>query len=270
MGFLLFIIIVFSVITLLLFFYNVSRRKRKLSRIQAQIDSRRERKRDNWDTIDNDGLEKHGQKRLLTRKHAKPEIDKFLDVKRKTGVIVFDVETNGLNHESSILSCSAIKFEYDPSTNKFKECDIFNRYYYPIEPYNLNAISINGLTKEVIDERRGEANYPKYFTEDNAFETFCNGVSRIVAHNISFDVQFVPFMKNKKKFCTMMTNMDIVAVQYFERKKEWKWPKLSETACYYGLSFSNSELHNSMYDVDITSKVFLKMFEEAQKYEKED
>jgi len=197
------------------------------------------------------------------RKHARPEIDKFLDVKRKTRIIVFDLETNGLNGESSVLSCSAIKYEIDPSTCGMTELDRFHRYYYPREQFNPQAFLVNGLTKEAIDQKRGDATYPKYFTDDPDFENFCKGVMRFVAHNISFDAQFIPLI-GKKKFCTMMTNMDIVAVQYLERKHQWKWPKLSETAVHYGIQFSENELHSSMADTELTAKIFIKMLDIAR------
>ncbi len=117
----------------------------------------------------------------------------------------------------------------------------------------------------MIDEKRAEANYPKYFTDDPDFETFCSDTKRFVAHNIAFDIQFITFIREKKRFCTMMTNTDIVAVYFLEWKREWKWPKLSETANHYGIQFNECELHDSMIDTEITSKIFFKMLEEVRK-----
>jgi DNA polymerase III epsilon subunit-like protein len=77
-------------------------------------------------------------------------------------------------------------------------------------------------------------------------------------------MQFVPFISNKKRLCTMMTNMDIVAAGFLKWKNEWKWPKLSETAVHYGIQFSESELHSSMADAEITAKIFMKMLETAR------
>jgi len=199
-----------------------------------------------------------------TRKHAKPEIDKFLNVKRKTRIIVFDVETNGLYNECSVLACSAIKYVIDPNTYEMTEIGRFDRYYYPMEQFNPQAIAVNGLTREVITEKRGEAAYPEYFCIDSDFETFCSDTKRFIAHNISFDMQFVQIIGNKKKLCTMKTNMDIVAVEFMKWKNEWKWPKLSETAVHYGISFNESDLHNSMADTEITAKIFIKMLETAR------
>jgi hypothetical protein len=70
-------------------------------------------------------------------------------------------------------------------------------------------------------------------------------------------MQFIPFIGNKKKLCTMITNIDIVAVKYLEWKNEWKWPKLSETAAYYGIPFNECELHSSMLDAELTAKILI-------------
>ena len=139
------------------------------------------------------------------RKHAKPEIEKFFDLKGKNQFIVFDVETNGLDKEYSVLSCSAIKYETDPKTCDTNEIGRFDRHYFPVEQFNPSAIAINGLTRDVITIRRGNADYPEHFNQDPGFQTFCNDVNRFVAHNISFDMRFIPFLKDKKKLCTMMT-----------------------------------------------------------------
>jgi len=262
-----FIIISFIIVILYLAVKHINEKreyKKRVAQAEAQVEANRLRKKSDWDKIYSEGLKQYDEQPPATRKHAKPEIDKFLDVKRKTRIIIFDVETNGLNGGYSILSCSAIKYEIDPKTYEMIEIDRFNRYYYPVEQFDSQAIAVNGLTRDVIKEKREDAAYPEHFTEDDDFKNFCNGVLRFVAHNISFDMQFIPFIGNKKKFCTMMTNMDIVAADFLKWKKEWKWPKLSETAVHYGIQFSESDLHRSMADTEITAKIFMKMLETAR------
>lgn len=200
----------------------------------------------------------------MVREHAKPEIDEFLDLKRKTRIIILDVETNGLDPNRSVLSCSAIKHDIEPNSLEMTEIDRFNRYYYPVEPFNPIAIDINGLTEAVITKNREGCTYPEHFRMDSDFEKFCGDTERFVAHNISFDTQFVPFLRGKKKFCTMTTNMDIVCTYFLKWKNNWKWPKLSETAIYYGIPFDEKELHSSIKDVELTTKIFVKMLKAAQ------
>lgn len=215
--------------------------------------------------INNDPQPFHVPTSTVTiRMHAKPEIDMFLDVKSEIKIIIFDVETNGLSGRDSVLSCSAIKYKFDPNTYEMTEIDRFNRYYYPVEQFDPQATVINRLTREVITERRRGVAYPNHFYVDTDFETFCSDTERFIAHNISFDMQFVPFIKEKKKFCTMLTNRDIVAVYFLKGKREWKWPKLSETAVHYGIQFNETELHGSMVDAEITAKIFRKMLDASE------
>jgi len=203
-------------------------------------------------------------KKPPTRNNAKEEISKFLKVKTKTKIIVFDIETNGLDKNYSVLSCSAIKYEIDPNTFQMTELERFSRYYYPIEKFEKDAIAKNRLTKEEITKRRNNATYPEYFIQDIGFFNFCQGVSRFVSHNIDFDLKFLPFLNNKKKFCTMKINTDIIAVKLLDWKKEYKYPTLAETATFYNVQFNEIYLHDSMVDTEIVAKVFEKMLEKAK------
>jgi len=249
--------------------------KRKIARYQAEIDARpgavksEPASESYYETATNEWRTNQSPKESgspPTRKHAKPEIDEFLNVKRKTKVIVFDVETNGLSREHSVLSCSAIKYEYNPNAHEMNELDRFERFYYPLERFNPSATAVNGLTRDVIDKKRGDATYFRNFNDDPAFEDFCKGVNRFIAHNISFDCKFVP-LSGKRKFCTMMANTDIVCTEWLPYKREWKWPKLSETASYYEIPFNEDELHGSMTDAELTAKIFAKMLQEARQAE---
>ena len=64
----------------------------------------------------------------------------------RTTTAILDFETNGF-FGSSVLSISLRKDN--------GEC--VSKYYYPVEEYNERAISVNGLTEEVIKEKRGNA-----------------------------------------------------------------------------------------------------------------
>jgi len=141
------------------------------------------------------------------------EIKDWLEGIELTDVIVFDTETNGIYpEESSLLSIGAIRYSWD-LYEKLKEKARFERYYYPKEPFNERAIMVNGLIKEKIAELRGDATHPEHFLDDYSFfKEFCEGARLIAAHNVSFDVGFVPFMKNRRKLDIMKSNADVVCV----------------------------------------------------------
>ena len=175
-------------------------------------------------------------------------------------IIVFDLETNGIRN-CSVLSISAIKLEVDVENLSIREIGKFDRYYYrnPGESINYGAINVNGLTDENISILRKDRNYSKYFDEDHDFEEFCEGVTHFVAHNISFDSQFlnIPYMK---KFCTMNENVENLKIE--GKYGKYKWPKLNETAEYYGIEVDELSTHRSDYDTYLCKEIFVKMLKD--------
>ena len=175
-------------------------------------------------------------------------------------IIIFDLETNGIK-DCSVLSISAIKLEVDIESLNVREIGKFDRYYYrnPGEKINFGAIRVNGLTDENISILRKDRNYSKYFEEDYDFEDFCDGVKHFVAHNISFDSQFlnIPYMK---KFCTMNENVENLKIE--GKYGKYKWPKLNETAKYYGIEVDEFSTHRSDYDTYLCKEIFVKMLKD--------
>lgn len=192
------------------------------------------------------------------------EIKDWLEGADITDVIVFDTETNGLYpNEYSLLSIGAIRYAWD-QYEMLKEKGRFERYYYPKEPFNERAVMVNGLTKEKVAELRGDAAYPEYFLDDyKAFKEFCEGTRLVAGHNVSFDVGFVPFLKNRRKLDTMKSNADVVCTVWMPDREEWKWPSLEETARFYGVPFSPDEAHSALYDAMVTGEILKKMLERA-------
>ena len=175
-------------------------------------------------------------------------------------IIIFDLETNGIK-DCSVLSISAIKLEVDIENLNVREIDKFDRYYYrnPGEKINFGAIRVNGLTDENISILRKDRNYSKYFEEDYDFEDFCSGITHFVAHNISFDSQFlnIPYMR---KFCTMNENVENLKIE--GKYGKYKWPKLNETAKYYGIEVDELSTHRSDYDTYLCKEIFVKMLKD--------
>ena len=175
-------------------------------------------------------------------------------------IIIFDLETNGIR-DCSVLSISAIKLEVDIENLNVREIGKFDRYYYrnPGEKINFGAIRVNGLTDENISILRKDKNYSKYFEEDYDFEDFCDGVKHFVAHNISFDSQFlkIPYMR---KFCTMNENVENLKIE--GKYGKYKWPKLNETAKYYGIEVDELSTHRSDYDTYLCKEIFVKMLKD--------
>ena len=179
----------------------------------------------------------------------------------KVKLIFFDVETNGLKG-SSVLSISAMKILYDPTTNEMFKMGEYDRFYYRNEGEEINygAISVNGLNDEEIAIRRSKSdiNYARTFKEDiQSFVDFCDGARHFIAHNIKFDRSFIPFIL-PVQFDTMIENIDIVKIPS-ENYLGYKWPKLNECARHYNVPLDYYELHQSIYYFIIIVRVFYKM-----------
>jgi hypothetical protein len=143
-------------------------------------------------------------------------------------VAVFDLETNGLTG-SSVLSASSIVFNGEGAV-----LDLFNRFYLPVESLDRSAVRVHGLTPGRLLALRERAATPLYFVEDwpellgfwAAWE-----VAGVVAHNLSFDVSFLPeaaqgtflwwcSMKGLTEYCALPKRSG--------GSGTFKWPRLGE------------------------------------------
>jgi DNA polymerase-3 subunit epsilon len=187
-----------------------------------------------------------------------------------TAVVFFDTETNGLMLPYSVLSISAIKalFSGTKATVSDTVVDHYERFYYwkPGETLNANAVKVNGLTDEIITEKRRCATYPRHFHEDiEAFRTFCGEASHFVAHNIAFDQQFISFPM-PYIFCTMKENKNVINLR--RKTGGLKFPSLNEAARFYGIDVYADQLHSSTYDTQLVYHIFRKMLETSETQKK--
>jgi len=167
--------------------------------------------------------------------------------------IFFDCETNGLNKSPLQFAC-------------IFEKKLYNRYYYPTESeYDPYALNIHHLDVMTIKKRRGESlhEYPYHFAEDIEFVgNLFKNATLLVAHNLSYDIQYIPtgIIKDNNCFCTMKTNIKRVKAKFKAGGTSFKYPTLQETAEYYGVQI-DYDLHDASVDVDITRKIFIEMFQ---------
>ncbi len=183
-------------------------------------------------------------------------------------LIFFDTETNGLTPRYSLLSICAIHVKAIPNPNRLDLVELggFIRYYYPRERYSPDAIAVNGLTEDVITAKRADAAWPRYAAEDyRAMQDFFGRTEHFVAHNVGFDIRFVPPLNpngRAKTFCTMREFTDFCALPHSHFGV--KWPKLSEAAEIFGARLPGDAFHDAEYDTRMTMEIFRRAYGVAE------
>jgi len=203
-------------------------------------------------------------------------------------VIVFDVETSGLLPKNPyqqfphILQLSYIVYNMITRTIEKK----YNAYIkIPDDVVITDEITeLTGITRKQCDEDGIpilEALYAMYLDY-----TTCDCV---IAHNLKFDAIMVGIelerhdapaelrnlmnqdyeaKTNKIRYCTMMHSVELcgIRVDAVNKKGEpytyYKWPKLSELHHHF-FGFVPDGLHDSLVDVEVCLKCYLKLQETA-------
>jgi len=158
-------------------------------------------------------------------------------------IAFLDFETNGFQG-SEVLSMS-LRFNYGTEVNRF---------YFPKDSYNEQAISINGLTKEKITQLRANADYANHFIDDKDIIAIFQEIDMLVAHNTEFDYSFLPQEIKDMNFEIMDTMK--ANTKYFQKN-----PKLGEASEFYGIELIFDNLHGSAYDAEICEKIYNAMSE---------
>lgn len=198
----------------------------------------------------------------------------FLDYRNIRGnnlkIMVFDTETNGL--DGSILSFSGVIAEMDLENNKCTIVEEFDRFYYPLEKFDMKAMKVHHISLNTIRNKQREANhsYPMFFRDDiEYFFQLAKKVDILCAHNMAYDLGvlqiadpekfFTLFDQHglpKKKLDTMKVNESVLKLP---GKYGYKWPTLTETLEFYReylcKPIEEIQFHNSLEDCKATLMV---------------
>ena len=207
-------------------------------------------------------------------------------------VLVFDTETSGLpkskiiNQSTQHLWPFIVQFSYvifdDTSKNIIKIQDKIIK----VKTYNViseESIKFHGITNE-ISETKG-VNLIDVLTE---FLSDLNKIDLIVGHNIEFDISMIKvellrivneyekdetvkeklksqlelIINSDKVYCTMQKSIDMCKIERENsRGKYFKFPSLTELHEKL-FNVKPQSLHNSLNDVLITLRCFIKMYDD--------
>ncbi|MFK8028906.1 MAG: 3'-5' exonuclease [Gammaproteobacteria bacterium] len=137
----------------------------------------------------------------IVKRYQKPEQYAPLPENResvKTGVYL-DVETTGFDHESNhIIELAMVKFTFSSDGTLFRLGEEYDELNDPGVPIPDEITRITGITDEMVEGEKFDA---------NAIEAFIADASILVAHNANFDRKFVeasfPFFASKAWACSV-------------------------------------------------------------------
>lgn len=178
------------------------------------------------------------------------------DDKKVSRLIFFDTETHKLH--GYLVSIGIV--EYD-----LKEKKVVNTFYSlvnPLCPIDKEAQGVHGISDEMVQ------NSPAFKDIYHELKEMFQRNEMIVAFNSSYDInalirecdrlEVLPFVV--MPFLDLMQRLK-VEVNAKASNNRLKFPRLDEAANYFGIQSDETSLHNSLYDTQIT----LKVFEEALK-----
>lgn len=173
--------------------------------------------------------------------------------------VILDLETNGFESTNSVLSVYAVKCMI--KNDKFVPIEVLDRYYYSEEEPNIEALKVNGLTKDMIDLNRyiQKASYPEFFKDDKKTLKDFIGNSTMISHNEIFDSMFIEddTYQIKNKLCTMFATLEDVKT-IDKSGIGLKASSLEVTAKHYEIYYDANKFHNAKYDVDILMEILNK------------
>ena len=207
--------------------------------------------------------------------NARASLARFFEGTLNRDIIIIKLSTNGLilKHSPlpSVLGVAAAKYELMPG-RKLDFVDQYERFYYPRvgEGYDLKAIILNGLDEQSIVSKRQGHKYPEHFDEDQqSLRQYCQDTHLFVGNNIDwFEGKFLPWLRDpeNRAFDIMKQNTAILCLEHESGvySGEWKWPKLSELADYYGIPFPDQLAISGMQHVRLMASIFQEMLTRSE------
>lgn len=215
-------------------------------------------------------LEQYEKERKEELEKLRLEIDSVIG--KNVELVFLDVEADKTGRR--VREVSAIKVLMNFKNKTLKEIDRFEKFYddtREIHQYRDDVEEYEKYDDEEFeyDDEEFEYDGDNLSVDDKKeFYNFAKDAEMMVSHNVKYDMKFFEKLNDKKRFCTMVSNVNITKLEFeYCGNTFYKFPKLKETAEFYNIPFNQNMLHTSMYDTKLCMKVFEKMMinDDAQK-----
>ncbi len=169
--------------------------------------------------------------------------------------IVFDTETTGFDpHQGDkLVEIGAIELINHIPTGK-----TYHQYINPLREVPEEAFKIHGLSTEFLQ------NYPRFSEIAKDFLNFVGDDGILVAHNASFDMNFVNYELKHNGFDTLINHEVVDTLEIAKSKFPGARNNLDALCKRFNIDNSKRTKHGALLDAELLAEVYLELLGGAE------
>ena len=169
--------------------------------------------------------------------------------------IVFDTETTGFHYDAGdrLIEIGAVELINHIPTGR-----IYHQYINPERDVPEEAVKVHGLTYDFLK------NYPKLSEIAQDFIDFVGDDSILVAHNASFDINFINYEFKHKGFRTYSWDKVIDTLEIARSKFPGSRNNLDALCRRFNIDNSSRTKHGALLDAELLAEVYLELLGGAE------
>lgn len=164
--------------------------------------------------------------------------------------IVFDTETTGLSPDKGdrLVEIGAVELINHLPTGR-----TYHQYINPERDVPEEVVAVHGLTEEFLKD------YPVFAEVASDFVEFVGDDSILVAHNATFDMNFINHELSKIGLQIYSNDRVIDTLEIARKMFPGAKNNLDALCKRYGVDNSSRTLHGALLDADLLAKVYLEL-----------
>ena len=169
--------------------------------------------------------------------------------------IVFDTETTGLNPKEGdrLVEIGAVELINHIPTGR-----TYHQYINPLREVPQEAFNVHGLSTEFLQ------NYPRFSLIAKDFLSFIGDDGILVAHNASFDINFVNYELKHNGFDTLNNHEVIDTLEIAKAKFPGAHNNLDALCKRFNIDNSKRTKHGALLDAELLAEVYLELLGGAE------
>lgn len=169
--------------------------------------------------------------------------------------IVFDTETTGFHYDSGdrLIEIGAVELINHMPTGR-----VYHQYINPERDVPEDAVKVHGLTTEFLKS------YPKLSEIAQDFIDFVGDDGILVAHNATFDINFINYEFKHKGFKTYSWDRVVDTLEIARNKFPGARNNLDALCRRFNIDNSARTKHGALLDAELLAEVYLELLGGAE------